>query len=192
MADAQVCKVIAKKINAFQGGVQDLEKVRQELNVNVDAANAWGVTAVMANLVILPLNIVVNALEAPKAKTIAQRAAAWAYSKYGKSGTRTSGDPKEASDLVGQFRDVINAELKKEKLVEYIPGVNIIVGAIQDSIAAWQTVDMVNSGSAELKKLQQSVQSNIAKMKKSLQDLQDIYDRECGASSGPAPSMFLS
>lgn len=80
---------------------------------------------------------------------------------------------------MGLLSDAINAELKAQKLAAYIPSVNIIVGAIQDSLAAWQTVETFANGHNDMKQLQQNAQANIAKMKKALADLQAVADRDC-------------
>lgn len=193
MADQLTCSVIGKKAAAFSEGIQNLERVQQELNSNVSSATAWGLTAVMANLTLVPLNAVVNSLPAPKSKTLVQSLATWLYGQYGKSGTRIDdAAAKKTSDAVGKVRDIITMELKSAKLVEYIPGVNIIAGAIQDSLAAWKTTEMFDAGQKEMKRLQQNMQGSIAKMKQTLKDLQDIYDRDCNTVPQSQPVRHLT
>ncbi|MNF02752.1 hypothetical protein D3C80_2019490 [compost metagenome] len=68
-------------------------------------------------------------------------------------------------------KQAITAELKYKALTEYIPGVNILVGLAEDSVAAWQMVALADTSSKELQALMASIDRKIASANQQLRKL---------------------
>ena len=47
-------------------------------------------------------------------------------------------------------------------MTDFIPGVNILVGVAEDSLAAWQAANLVSSGSREMEMLAGNLDRQIA------------------------------
>lgn len=144
---AQQFEMLGRKQLAIQEGIDLLNQIRVELSRTRASAEVWGMTAVLANVTIIPLNIIVNAFELKAANTAYQFLVRQLYGKFGKSGTRLNGHTKVALSLLKQ---AIMEELKRKALTEFVPGVNILVGLAEDSVAAWQAIQLVESGRHEI------------------------------------------
>lgn len=143
---AQQDQALGRKQIAVQEGIDLLRQAQQEFNRHRASANAWGATAVVANVALIPLNVIVNAFELKAAQNAYQFLVQQVYSKVAKSGTRSDGHAKTALSLLKQ---AITGELKRKALTQYVPGVNILVGLAEDSLAAWQAIQLVEGGSRE-------------------------------------------
>lgn len=147
MNPAQQFHLLGRKQLAIQEGVDLLRQVQQELARTRRGGDAWGTIAVIANVTLIPLNAIVNAFELKTAQTVYQALVRELYGKFAKSGSRIDGHAKTA---LGLLKQGIVMELKRKALTQYVPGVNILVGLAEDSLAAWQVVQMVDAGSREV------------------------------------------
>ncbi|WP_024297127.1 hypothetical protein [Methylomicrobium lacus] len=143
----QQFEMLGRKQLAIQEGIDLLRQIQIDLSRARAAADAWGVAAVMSNVTLIPLNIIVNAFELKAANTAYQVLVRQLYGKFGKSGTRLDGQAKTALSLLKQ---AITEELKRKAMTEFVPGVNILIGLAEDSMAAWQAIQLVDSGSREI------------------------------------------
>lgn len=139
--------MLGKKQLAIQEGIDLLRQIQMELSRTKSSADAWGMVAVMANVTLIPLNIIVNAFELKAANSLYQMLVHQLYGKVAKSGTRLDGHAKTALSMLKQ---AITEELKRKALTNYIPGVNILVGLAEDSMAAWQTIQLVGAGKQDI------------------------------------------
>lgn len=139
--------ILGKKQVAIQEGIELLLQVQLELKRAQSSANTWGSVAVLANLTLIPLNVIVNAFELKKANTLYQRLVQQLYGKFASSGTRLDGHSATALSLLKQ---VVIDELRSKALAEYIPGVNILIGLAEDSLAAAKAIQVVESGRSEI------------------------------------------
>ena len=98
--------------------------------------------------------MIVNAFEVKPAasmyQALVQVFVRAAYEKTSASGTRLEGSAKPFLDA---FKKATVEHLKKKGLTEYIPGVNIIVGLAEDSVAMFQVANKVTTGGAEMQRL---------------------------------------
>lgn len=140
-------EMFGRKQLAIQEGIDLLRNLQFDLSRTRSAADVWGTVAVLANVTIIPLNIIVNAFELKAANSLYQILVRELYGKYAKSGTRLDGHAKVVLLAVKQ---AIVAELKRKALTDYVPGVNIVVGLAEDSLAALQAIQLVESGSREM------------------------------------------
>ncbi len=157
--------LLGRKQLAIQEGIHLLEMLRGDLSRSRASADAWGVAAVMANVTLIPLNVIVNAFELKAANTAYQAFVRALYGKFGKSGSRIGGPASQAFSLV---KDAIIDELKRRALTEFVPGVNILVGLAQDSFAAWKVMQTVASGGHEMAMLASQLESKIANANRQL------------------------
>ncbi|MBU1820547.1 MAG: hypothetical protein KKG00_03410 [Bacteroidetes bacterium] len=146
-------------------GIKDLEAIQRDLQSDTGQSMFWGNVAVMAQIAIIPLNVIINAAEAKAAVTAYQIAVKSIYSQFGESGSRTS---KGAKTIINVIREVAVSELKAQGLTYYIPGVNIVAGLAQDSFALWEVAAGVSENSNELRRLSHSMNKNIEKAKREL------------------------
>jgi hypothetical protein len=143
---SQQDQTLARKQIAVQEGIELLRQAQQEFGRHRASADAWGATAVVANVALIPLNVIVNAFELKAAQNAYQFLVQQVYGKLAKSGTRSEGHAKTALALLKQ---AIVGELKRQALTQYVPGVNILVGLAEDTLAAWQAIQRVEGGSRE-------------------------------------------
>ena len=140
-------QLLTRRQLAIQEGIALMRSVQQELRQTRAAADIWGTVAVLANVTIIPLNVIVNSFDLKAAKGLYQTIVHQLYNKVGKSGTRVEG--YTAKGLAELKKAIVN-ELKQKAMTDFIPGVNILVGLAEDSLAAWQAIQMVDTGSREM------------------------------------------
>lgn len=154
-------ELLGRKQLILQEGIDMLKQTQLDFKKNKESANSWGFISVMSNVVLVPLNCIVNAFELGSANTIYQIAVKSLYDKFARSGTRVeSGLVKESVSLL---KKAAIETLKKQGLTTYIPGVNILAGFAEDSIAAWQVINTVEKGNRELDNMSVQIERNIAK-----------------------------
>src|SRR3954454_16434092 len=68
----QKFEALGRKQLALQEGIQLLQDAQFDLRKARGAADAWGITAVMANVTLVPLNCIVNAFELKAANSAYQ------------------------------------------------------------------------------------------------------------------------
>jgi hypothetical protein len=156
---AQQFEVLGRKQLAIQEGIDLLRQTQFELSSSRASADAWGMAAVMANVTLIPLNVIVNAFELKAANTVYQMLVHNLYGKFGKSGTRLDGHAKTA---LAMLKQAISDELKRKAMTEFIPGINILVGLAEDSLAAWQVIQLVGSGNSEITALASNIERKIS------------------------------
>jgi len=150
--------ILGSKQLILKEGVELLNQNKLELQRTTSSANLWGIVAIMANVTIIPLNIIVNTFELKAANSLYQLLVHTLYSQYGKSGARIDGVGK---GILSALKKVINEELKKKALTEFVPGVNIMVGFVEDSLAAWQIVQKFSDGSQEIMGISRDLERKI-------------------------------
>lgn len=163
---AQQFDLLGRKQLAVQEGIQMLGGIQRELAQTRASADAWGLTAVLANATLIPLNVIVNAFELKTANTAYQILVRQLYGKFGQSGTRLDGHAKTA---LAVLRQAIVGELKRKALADQVPGVNILIGLAEDSIAAWQTAQRVQSGQQEMTALAVNLERTVLAAQRQLQ-----------------------
>lgn len=139
--------ILGNKQLAIQEGIICLQQIQSNLLVDQGAAAAWGKVAVLANVVIIPINVILNAFDLKKANTFYQIFVRQLYGQFGTSGTRLDG---RAKIFLSVLRRVVMDELKYKGLMDFVPGVNILLGLVEDSLAAWQIIQSVEQGNGEV------------------------------------------
>jgi hypothetical protein len=161
--------LLAQKQLAIQQGLDILTKARFELKQAKNGAEFWGNVAVWANVILVPANCIVNALELKKANGLLrmayQQTVKFLYDRYARSGTRIEGNGKK---ILSEIKRATTEELKRRGLTDWIPGVNILMGLAEDTIALYQTMDMVDKGRGEINNLQNNLDRNIFRMQNEL------------------------
>ena len=132
-----------------------------EFERNQAAANVFGNIALAAQATILPLNIIINAFPgAGKANSIYEKFARVLYERFGASGTRVEGT---TADILGELKRVLEAELTRKKMLDYVPGVKIFTGLAEDGMALMQTVEMMERETTGMRELGNRLQRDIQK-----------------------------
>jgi len=144
---AQQFSILGQKQLAILDGVDLLRQAQLDLSRARASASTWGTIAVMANVTLIPLNCIVNGLELKAANTVYQVVVRQLYEKFAKSGTRAEGNVKTGLSLLKQ---AIVQELKRKAMTDMVPGVNVLVGLAEDSLAAWQAMQQVDAGNREI------------------------------------------
>jgi hypothetical protein len=170
--------ILMNKQLKISDSIKMMREIQVDLGKSMRTANAWGFTAVIANAALVPLNVIVNAFELKKANSLYQLAVRKVYDKFGKSGSRTDG---ASGEVLSMLKKAVIAELTIKGLTDYIPGVNIMVGLAEDSLALWDAVEAVDSGSQEMRQLAKNIEGKIASLNRELMKLgvqsSDILDR---------------
>jgi len=155
---AQQFEILGRKQLVIQEGIDLLRQVQAELRRSKVSAEGWSMAAILANAALIPLNCVVNAFELKAANTAYQALVRQLYGQFGKSGSRLDGHAKTA---LSALKQAIIEELKRKAMTDFIPGVNILVGLAEDSMALWRAVQLVTSGNREMQALVQSLDKKI-------------------------------
>ncbi|MGN3975559.1 hypothetical protein [Tsuneonella sp. SYSU-LHT278] len=136
---------------AYSEGLHLMKLTREELVKTIAGANGWGLTAVLSNAALVPLNIIVNAFAPASPATWIQAVAKFVYDKKAKSGTRgQSSEAKMAIDVAGKIGEFAAEQVKNKGLKHMVPGVKILAGLAQDSIALIDVANLVGSGQREM------------------------------------------
>jgi hypothetical protein len=175
---------LGEKQLGLQGAIDLLTQVQNELGQAKASADKWGMVAVMSNVTLIPLNAIINSFQLSAAKSVYQELVRKLYGKFSQSGTRVDGHGKL---LLSVTKEAIVSELKRKGLTAHVPGVNILVGLAEDSLAAWQAIQMVESGNREMNARAAAIERQIAQARMQLQKLRiqhaelldkaDIYSR---------------
>lgn len=158
MDSVAMFRVIGRKQLAIQEGIHLLLSLRSDLARTRSMANAWGTVAVIANATLIPLNVVVNALELKTATSLYQLLVQQLYAKLATGHSRSNG---HVTATLEALKKAIIAELKRRSLTNYIPGVNILVGVAQDSWAAWESITLWDAGSREFLAIAHDIETKI-------------------------------
>lgn len=161
-------QTLQSKQLALSEGLQLLQQTRSELQQNLATAEAWGHTAVLASITLIPLNCIVNALELKGANTAYRILVKAVYDKFARSGTRLEGPAKTA---LSTLKKVITDELKRKALTDLTPGVSILVGLAEDSLAMMQAVTAVEAGTRETAALAARINRQLTNTTRKLEKL---------------------
>jgi hypothetical protein len=164
----QQFEALGRRQLALDEGIRMLQQIRLELSRDGAAAEAWGLTAVLANVTLIPLNVIVNAFELGAAKSVYEVVVREVYGKLARSGTRSDGKVKIA---LAELKKALVEVLKKKGATAYVPGVNILVGLAEDSWAAWQSITLVEGGRGERQQLAHRLQRQIDATQRELTQL---------------------
>jgi hypothetical protein len=164
----QQFELLGRKQLAIEEGITLLRQARADLQLSKASADRWGAIAISANVLLVPLNCIISAFELKGCKNLYEMLVRELYKRYSQSGTRLSGTAKP---LLAALKQGIIQELKRKALTEYVPGVNILVGLAEDSIAVWQTQQMVTQGESEMARLTLDLDRKISAALWQLQDI---------------------
>ncbi len=159
--DRQLVVLTQQQISASEG-LEMLRKVKEELDDNAGSMELWGMITILSNLVIIPLNCIVNALELKAAdtviKSIYQAIISTVYENYAKSGTRVDGI---IAKLIKHFKAAVLGEIKRRGAKDMIPVANILIGLVEDTLALWQAIERSEGGKSEIKQLKANLDAKI-------------------------------
>ncbi|GAB5534385.1 MAG: hypothetical protein Rubg2KO_06340 [Rubricoccaceae bacterium] len=162
---------------AIADGLMLLRETQAELARTQGTAAWWGHVAILANAVLVPLNVIVNAFELKTANSLYKTVVKAVYDEFAASGSRTSGGIQHALKLL---KSAIVNELSRKAMTDQIPVANILVGLVEDSVALWQTIDTVSSGSREIGNASHRIRRNIQKAAAEIEKLgirrADLYN----------------
>lgn len=159
MNHRQEFEMLGHRQLALQEGIDLLHQARLDLGRARAGADRWAAIAVVANVTLIPLNIIVNGMELKGANTFYRHVVRLLYEKHAGSGTRVDGQLAAALSLLKQG---LADELRRRALTDYVPGVNVLVGLAEDALAAWQVIEQVGAGSREAAALAADLERKIA------------------------------
>lgn len=147
MNHAYQFEVLGRKQLSIQEPIDLLRQAQVELARWKSSADPWGTVAVLANVTLIPLIFIGNAVELKAADSRYQTVVQRLYGKFGKGGTRIDGQAKNALSLL---KEALGVELKLRALTEFVPGFNMLVGLAADSMAAWEAIQLRENGPREM------------------------------------------
>jgi hypothetical protein len=172
MSPLQQLEALRRRQLVLDDGIRMLRQIRQELARDSASAQAWGQVAVLANVTIIPLNVIVNTFELGAAKAVYDVVVGEVYAELARSGTRSEGRVKGA---LAALKKALVETLKRKGATAYVPGVNILVGLAEDSWAAWQAVTLTQGGQGEARQLAMRLQAQIDRTQRELVRLGVIH-----------------
>jgi hypothetical protein len=161
-------RILSQKQIALQEGIEMLRETQRDLAKSRATGNIWGITAVLANATIIPLNVIINAYGLGPVKSRYDAFAHALYARFSASKTRIDGPEAEALEIL---KKTLIDLLKAEGATDYIPGVRVLVGLSQDTLALWKKINMVQNGSNEAKALAANADAKLNAMTKQLREL---------------------
>jgi hypothetical protein len=168
----QQFEILLNKQLAFQDGIAMMEKAQMDFRSDSATADLWGKTAVFANAALIPLNVVINSFDLKGLSDGFNSATKFFYNQYkdkAASGTRISNKTVKYSLAI--IKSQATKQLVAKKMGQYVPGVNILMGLAEDSVALIETALMVESGSQQMSILKINMENKIAQMKRQLSAL---------------------
>ncbi|MCB4805515.1 hypothetical protein QO001_005519 [Methylobacterium brachiatum] len=169
-------EITNNKSFAVSEGIELLKQAQTGLSISRDKMKFWNDFEVAMNTMIIPLNIIINAFELKTANGLYKLLVTEIYSKTAKSGTRTDGHASKALDILKKSL----LEGVKKKAPDFVPGVNIIVGLAEDTLALYQSIERGKSGQMEAQSIEAGIKRNLRKAEKELEKLNigraQIYD----------------
>lgn len=156
---SQVFHKMSQRQLVAGAGLEAMRDARNQLQKDIASGKMWGGVAIVANALILPLNIIVNAFEVKTATSLYQAIVKEAYAKFSKSGTRI--DSTTIKTTLNLLKKATVDTLTSRGLKQYIPGVNILVGVAEDGFALYQVASHVQEGSNEMRQLMRQMDVKI-------------------------------
>jgi hypothetical protein len=148
---------------SLQEGIAMLEQIQRELEADRASAKAWALTAILANVTLVPLNVIVNSFQLGTAASLYQAFARTLYQKVAASGTRGDGHVMTA---LAALKTVVAQELQRKGLASQVPGANILIGLAEDSVALLQAVQTVQAGNSEMAQQAEALRQNLARARR--------------------------
>lgn len=146
-----------------------------------------GAIAIVSRAAMIGLNVIVNASQLGAAQTALRQGwqgvarefytqLAWeAYKQQGASGSGLTGGlhswEGRVKLLLRGLKSGLVDELKRKGAARYVPGVNIIIGLSEDSLAFFSTAAMVSDGDREVQGIIRKVSAQIFRMEQELMKL---------------------
>jgi hypothetical protein len=121
-----------------------LVQTQLEFNRARAGADFWALVAILSNAVLIPMNAIINTFKLKGAKTLYRRLVLALYSEFAQSGSRTSGTTASALSML---KNAVVEEMRLQRMEDYIPVVNILIGVAEDSLALWQTIKLIEADS---------------------------------------------
>jgi hypothetical protein len=173
---------LARKQTAFAEGLAMLGDARRELAEARSSANAWATASVMSQVVLIPLNILVNAFQLKAAKTtydvvvrvlvkFLQKAKegielAAAAQEGGLRGLRRE---KLKQDILAEFKNELTKELRAKGLAAHIPGANVLLGLAEDTYALIDSLLTIDAGTREMQEQMARIDRKISDAQREIQ-----------------------
>ncbi len=149
-----------------------LRMTRAELVKTIDGADGWGLAAVLSNAALVPLNIIINAFAPGSPTSLFQSVVKYVYEQKAKSGTRgESNDAKQAIKVAGEIGKVATEYAKKRGMANMVPGISILTGLAQDSIALMDVANLVSEGQKEMRHHLRALDTKINETLKSIETI---------------------
>lgn len=170
--------LLEKRQFAMKEHISVLHQIRKDFESSASWSRFFGMSAVILNATLIPLNAIINAFNIKAAKGLYQKIVYYLYDEFGKSGTQNE---SYVTNLFAMAKSIIVSYLSKERLTDYIPGVNIILGFVEDTITLFKTVSDYNEGMQELQLIRQNLDRNLHRAIQELTNigikLGQIFDR---------------
>lgn len=164
-------EISLKKQAAFQDGIAMMEKAQMDFRMERSAANVLGIAAVTCNAALIPLNVILTAFDLKAAANSFKGLTKFSYdiyNNYSASGTRI--DNTVVKHSLSEIKIIAANQLAKNGS-QYIPGVNILIGLAEDTIALAESMLTVKKGNLEMSILNANVETKITQMKRQLTSL---------------------
>lgn len=156
---AAVFQQLSRRQMIVGSGLEAMRAARTQLQKDIATGKFWGGVGIVANALLLPLNVIINAFELKGATTAYQALVKEAYAQLSKSGTRI--DSKPVKTGLSIVKKAAVETLAKQGLKHYIPGVNIIIGVAEDGFALFEVASTVSEGSNEMRALLRQADAKI-------------------------------
>lgn len=156
--------ILNGKSFAVQEGIEMLKQTQTELIAAKGGMEFWNNIEVSMNTMLIPLNIIVNAFDLKGVNGLYRTLVSTVYSKMAKSGTRVDGRSAQALSILKKGL----VEGLKKKAPDYIPGVNILVGLAEDTLALYQSIERGKAGQQEARSIEFAIKQ---KMKQAQEQL---------------------
>lgn len=138
---------LGQKQLATQDAVKLLEQIRKDLLKSKASAEFWGKIAMFCNAILIPLNAIINFFPVTVPKSIYQRLAHALHDKFASGRSGLDGTIKA---ILGELKEAIVGELKRKGLTHFIPGLNILVGLVEDSLALMKVALSYKKGDSNM------------------------------------------
>jgi len=175
---------INEKIQLNEELQADLEAITQEFERYRLLSDINGMVAVIAQSVLVPANMIVNAAPVGQARSLVQRLGKVLYEKYAASGTRIENEP---ANLIGMIKDVVIDELGRSGGGQWVPSVRLLTGLAQDSLALIETLQMVSQGSINSATTSNTLDLQLASVRMKIRQLKlQGFNLSCDLRTVPA------
>lgn len=147
---------------ALNEGLHLMKLNRAELTRNIDSANKWGAIAIISDVILIPLNIIVNSISPTNPAYLIKDA----FDYYDKLKSLSNGEinlsrADTVSLAIDKLEDYLKRELTKRGATSHIPGVRILAGLSKDAVGLIDKVVSIQEGGRELPQLLKMFDRNL-------------------------------